>query len=357
MSEIIEKLRLISQTDLKNNDNYQADIDFINENIEYLDNPGINDCLGGLLIYYFEANKRSFEDSSFNGDIQTLQKIFDRYSRKISPQAKLNIIQSFAIILLKCGKDCCAKNKVIEYIYTLFKEMRVGTRKNVTAFSFRPFSTYALKDICLKKLTLSNPSVFNDPFDTLLPHWLKYTLKQSVKNVDNYKYQVMLQDMCKYIRVRSFVSAKDIKDLNPLMWAHYADEHRGFCVRYEFDKEFFEIDDKNRRVCVWKKMKYVTNEYRYKPQIATSEALLTKDKIWEYEHESRILLFDPSKQENFVPIPLGNHARITDIYLGMRFSPDNVRFMKSLIKDSGIELHQMKEDENYAFKLNCKEVE
>lgn len=188
--------------------------------------------------------------------------------------------------------------------------------------------------------------------------WLKYTLKKyDDKDCGNYKYQEMLQDMCKYIRVRSFVAASDIRELNPLMWAHYADEHRGFCVRYEFDKDFFEIDDKNRSVRVWKKMKYVTNEYRYKSEIATSEALLTKDKIWEYEHESRILLFDPSKQENFVSIPFGNHARITDIYLGMRFSPDNVRFMKSLIKDSGIKLHQMKEDENYAFKLNCKDVD
>lgn len=83
---------------------------------------------------------------------------------------------------------------------------------------------------------------------------------------------------------------------NSLMWSHYADSHRGFCVEYDF----FEADIST--------LPFPVVYSNIRPQIPWGEALtrspentakatsnlmiglLTKDKCWEYENEWRFLM-------------------------------------------------------------------
>lgn len=321
---------------------------------------------GRLLSLYFSLNYKFLaklrEEPTFNVDADGLLQYMNSILQKIDSQSTLDMTESLARIFIMKGNEDKATECVKEYIYLLFKEMYSdvadGQDGKLKLFSFRRFSDYAKEDVRENKLTLCHPEKFNDPFDTLLPHWLEYTLRQLPESSNAFKLQKRKQEMCKYIKVRSFVLAKDdaVENLPQLMWAHYADEHKGFCIKYEFDKEFFNADDEKKSALAWQKIKYVHDDFQYNECIRLSEALLTKSDIWSYENELRLLMFDPSNGNDFVPVPLGDYVRITDIYLGERCSGDDLNFMKSVVTSRGICLHKMKKSDKCAFKLDCEQI-
>lgn len=316
-------------------------------------------------------------DGDFNPNIKDLEKYMTDYSQKIDSQSKLDIAESLARIFIEEKEKNKAIEYVKEYIYTLFKEMYsdVEDRKNekdekIKLFSFRSFTTeerdgkktcYAEEDVINNKLTLCNPEKFNDPFDTLLLDWLGYTIDRLSGKAK--KIQELKKDMCKFIKARSFVLSKndDIENLPQLMWAHYANDHKGFCIKYEFDKDFFYTNDEKKSTLVWRKINYVHNDFQYSDGIRLSEALFTKSDIWSYENELRLLMFDPSEENDYVSVPLNEHARITDIYLGEAWLRDpkekkNKEEFIEKVKKMGICLYEMKKNNNCAFKLDCKLV-
>ena len=98
-----------------------------------------------------------------------------------------------------------------------------------------------------------------------------------------------------------------------LLWAHYANEHKGCCVKLDLmaDHELFkwirkvEYDDKYP-VC-----NYVNN-----PETSL-DVLFHKSKVWEYEDEYRVVSF-----ENTGVLPV-SPAAICAVYLGCRISEDD----------------------------------
>lgn len=79
--------------------------------------------------------------------------------------------------------------------------------------------------------------------------------------------------------------------LNPLMWAHYADGHRGFCVKYEAN-----LDDLRAHRALFA-MNYMTErppvtpeELLIMPELGIKRVTASKDSMWAYEREYRIVL-------------------------------------------------------------------
>ncbi len=107
----------------------------------------------------------------------------------------------------------------------------------------------------------------------------------------------------KAILVSCYCSSMD----NALMWAHYANKHKGFCVEYNFSKSTnFElllnlnpVIYSDNRAMLPQNMFYIDEDDQIK--VATTNqstaelicALLTKSNVWEYEKEWRLIL--PSK--------------------------------------------------------------
>ena len=357
MNEVISKLKEL--IDVKSEyDKYNTPTENANEKNEAcMENGRLLSLLFSLNCKYHLRSEVEFEPK-----IEELEKYKNDIFCDVDSQSKLDITESLARIFCQKDNKDKAAECIKEYIYILFKEMYsdVADKQDgkLKLFSFRGFSDYAKEDVIENKLTLSQPEKFNDPFDTLLPHWLEYTLRQLHEKYDAHKVQEMKQEMCKYIKARSFVLAKDdaVENLPQLMWAHYANDHKGFCIKYEFDKEFFNADDESKFALVWQKIKYVHNDFQYNEGIRLSEALLTKSDIWSYENELRLLMFNPSRGGDFVPVTLGEHARITDIYLGERCSDEDMNFMKAVVDGKGIYLHRMKKNDDCAFKLDCEWV-
>lgn len=91
-----------------------------------------------------------------------------------------------------------------------------------------------------------------------------------------------------------------------LMWSHYADGHKGFCVEFSFDEERFY--NFVYPVCYRKKMINIELENKKADFLPI---MLTKSEVWAYEHEWRII-FSGSEHG------LHESPKIKAVYLGAK---------------------------------------
>ena len=129
---------------------------------------------------------------------------------------------------------------------------------------------------------------------------------------------------------------------NRLMWSHYADGHKGFCVEYDFSqsKELlpFPVYYTNERPLVpWKAAIDNTPENMAAATVDLILTLLTKDSAWSYENEWRILT-KASGEHNVIMPP------ITCIYLGAAIREDDKNCILDIANSLGIPVKQMKID-------------
>lgn len=123
---------------------------------------------------------------------------------------------------------------------------------------------------------------------------------------------------------------------NRLMWSHYADNHRGFCIEYDFSEM---PDDMLPLPVVYsqERIKFPWGAYFNNDIVALnlslSMELLTKDEVWEYEKEWRILL--PSSSDPNLKIP------ISCIYLGAKCTELNKAAILQIAEHLHIPVKQM----------------
>lgn len=128
------------------------------------------------------------------------------------------------------------------------------------------------------------------------------------------------------VRICSFSERND----SLLMWSHYANEHKGICLEYDF--EF----DENVRTFL-QPVLYTNKLYKQKTinepfAINQIMASLTKAKDWQYEKEWRLTVFTPlGKEIN----PRHKASRPKAIYLGARFHLNADSDQKKIYELSG----------------------
>lgn len=133
---------------------------------------------------------------------------------------------------------------------------------------------------------------------------------------------------------------------NRLMWSHYADSHKGFCVEYDFsgkDKLAFINHpfpihySECRPLIPWDAAVENTTDKLKETSTEIMLGLLAKDSAWEYENEWRILI--SSNESPNLKMP-----KITCIYLGTNISEINKRKILRIAKERNILVKQMKID-------------
>lgn len=110
---------------------------------------------------------------------------------------------------------------------------------------------------------------------------------------------------------------------NLLLWAHYAQKHKGCCVKLDLmaDPELFkairkvEYDDR-----------YPVCNYIHNPE-ASLDVLFHKSKVWEYECEYRVVSFEQAGVLSVSP------AAIRAVYLGCRIGEED---RETIIKAIGL---------------------
>ena len=224
--------------------------------------------------------------------------------------------------------------------------------------SFRPFTEYSLSDLVNNEITVCSPRVMNDPYDTLLIKW-----GENIRLTKNGKKHV--DALCKSFesyRIRSFCRLKD-KDgnqtvSNVLMWAHYAKNHTGFCVEYNFSDKF--LITESRRVSRFKEIIYHKREEPFNmnsPSINTDQALCTKLSDWAYENEVRLIIYVPDKDGDYLTIPLDEGSSIKAVYFGYRCPDETIKTVRNaLVNYVGIQFYKMTSDYNDIFRLKATPI-
>jgi hypothetical protein len=209
----------------------------------------------------------------------------------------------------------------------------------------------------------ASPSSFNDPFDSTIPFRYdlvsdKELMKAYCQIIKNDEPNISRQEMRKKAREelkKGIVKSPDypekaraiIEQFNAnmfgifslagkyndlLMWSHYANNHRGFCVgfKYELLVEFCTQYFFNKKKVL--ENRPVIYQEDYPILIPTKEddvefmirPLSYKSKVWEYENEYRLIVSEGANENVVIPNEIFER-----IVLGCKMLPE----MKNEIKE------------------------
>lgn len=217
-------------------------------------------------------------------------------------------------------------------------------------YSFRQCSTYLYQALIKEQINLSSPSTFNDPFDSPIIALLDN--KDEISKLIREAYLSCVKIACFVSNVMlpfnkdpnnpigDIVSNKQKRMgnipefLNELMWAHYADYHKGICIKYHFPNSFTQVHTKpNMPVRYFRDVEYKDDLSVLNAQnsISIKDAFFAKSKAWEYENELRLLQCDLNSKGNYDTIDIPNC--IEAIYFGVRCPQRDIDTIMEIMKN------------------------
>ncbi|MBA2871039.1 hypothetical protein HNQ85_001309 [Anoxybacillus calidus] len=222
-----------------------------------------------------------------------------------------------------------------------------------------------LESIENKKLWLSRFDKLNDPFEFK-------SLYLDRKRLEEHGWDIgFLEQIINNIKMHMLVTCfSDNFNSNMPMWAHYSNNHKGFCVEYNIINpnlifpvlygekryatasiitnlvsELTKLENQDKRADLNKINHYFTVLYL---------SNMVKHRSWEYEKEYRILY------PEYTQVPYGKlidnselGIEISAIYLGINCNEDNKRKLKKISEKLECPLYQMYLDDhsdNYELK-------
>ena len=186
----------------------------------------------------------------------------------------------------------------------------------------------------------ANLRTLNDPFEG------------SVQLPKSARHEHWVTPLCKElydVGIYSLTKPKDyeIFPSNELLWAHYSNSHKGFCIEYNLNiltnncLTNFDLSD------------IINVSYKdVRPEVVESDTVSevrqkvfgTKSLAWEYENEIR-LVFSQSGLK-----PIAENA-IHAIYFGLNVSLENRREIVEMMSDKNIDFYQVERvDDSYKLK-------
>ncbi|MEO8887401.1 MAG: DUF2971 domain-containing protein [Mucilaginibacter sp.] len=137
--------------------------------------------------------------------------------------------------------------------------------------------------------------------------------------------------------------------LNEMMWAHYADNHRGICLEIDIDK--FVVENKEQLVdYVFEPVSYGSSEnpvFWADPLLEKKDCIkafvkkeykklfLHKSLYWEHENEKRLLIFDPAQR------CLSINESLTGLYMGLSFPTSYRPSIDNLIDETKTKIYDL----------------
>ena len=167
---------------------------------------------------------------------------------------------------------------------------------------------------------LSPPSYFNDPFDCSLDlvDFSSRNNKDFTKRaVERFKQRVKDIGVCCFSRINDSI----------LMWAHYANSHRGFCLEFSSDSEnphgIHPLD-----VC-YSEMLAKLN-FHNQADDAIANMIFTKSLDWKYEQEMRCiadgLVSQDDRKKRF------DASTLKAVYLGVKCEEVTSEKIKDIVR-------------------------
>lgn len=185
-------------------------------------------------------------------------------------------------------------------------------------YKYYPFNENTRSALSENYIWCSHPLSFNDPYDCALPLQL-----------ENKKLEEIISDYINKKAVTCF--SENYKNI--LMWSHYADNHKGFCIGYKKDilSKIKTPSGGSRLVEVEyaEKMPSITELSTTKE---INKLMVIKSTDWEYEKEWRLILeydkqIDRTQNGRKFSLPL--NAIIEEIIIGVKCPQETVEWLTS----------------------------
>lgn len=216
-----------------------------------------------------------------------------------------------------------------------------------TIYKYRDWTNCYHRDLIEKQeIYFSSPRWFNDPFDCRI-NVAFYLLAEDEKLAREYFHQVVsrqfplvsenehnslvqrLLDEGRF-RNKEWIEQEDEKEINQLhdrigvisltehndnilMWSHYSNSHKGFCMGFDTAKLFYHPEDptfQGQKVCYPPKYPIILPTESSHEQ--TRKQMFTKYEKWSYEDEYRLIKYNSAdtvfklKKDVFTEIILGH---------------------------------------------------
>lgn len=229
------------------------------------------------------------------------------------------------------------------------------------------FNTLLSKSIYFSKI-----EQLNDPFE-----FLSMTAVEERLKLGNETFLLSLNRLLSEFKNNRFIACftNSIED-NIAMWAHYTNNHKGFCCKYRIVSK--KADNLiNFSKVAYSKHPFYLDRYHLNLQLAGSfsSSYMKKNELrkiqvfnlmynnllcsykhisWSYENEYRIhqIIDNESKDVKGQNVPLSKiNLELTDIYAGIKCK--HIRKLKNIAKKLNVSFHVMKIADNDYF-LNFK---
>jgi hypothetical protein len=246
-------------------------------------------------------------------------------------------------------------------------------------YKYQPLTIESLTNLKNRQIWFSKPKRFNDPYDCAVrvlkdeinDEEMEKILQQAktempnIKTFDQYKNasneskksfnkrtletisNLSETQKTKMLNERGVACFSELKD-NVLMWSHYAQGHKGFCLEFDISFELF------RKAFPVQYSKMIPKIRPASIILEDSEPLMpmitTKADYWAYEKEWRIFHVEGDR-----PYGYGVNC-LTGVYFGtmMEFSHKEIIFM--ILHGSPTKFYEMRKSED-EFRLSCEPVE
>lgn len=343
---------------------------------------------GEALIVYsvgvFELETPSIDE------VKLLSERIKFFDEKESVKCKFAIKTALFINLAQCWYRLGDKykkniiNAIKKYIYYSIC-FTYNESHNPSAYKFRTCNKYLFQSLINENIGLTPPGYFNDPFDSPIlellnndeefPQYIRQVYNDCLKVscFSSYTTLPRLDKKTFQIIKKKIKTENGIPDyLNELMWAHYADSHKGVCIKYHFSNSFTILGHNSDSVtCFFHDITYSDSDicqYSKKDSINMKDAFFLKGKQWEYENELRFLYFDVNGREGYKVIKAENC--IEAVYFGLRCSEEDKTTIMNILKDkklitidleknqteSPIKFYQMEVDKEHFGQVKAKEI-
>lgn len=230
-----------------------------------------------------------------------------------------------------------------KYIFYLLSASYVSSYENLNCYAFHSCSKHVIESLINEEINLTPSNQFNDVFDCPIISLLDNNdeISKLIKNA----YDSCLTVACfmRNNKLPIYTSSESWKEpkrrgdkkefRNELMWAHYADSHKGICIQYTFPSSLkTTAADSNRNVTCIDDVNYSNiNKLINKNAISVKQSFFQKGKSWKYENELRLINFNLDGTGTYEYIPIKNC--ISAVYFGVNCTKKDQDTIVNILRD------------------------
>ena len=235
-------------------------------------------------------------------------------------------------------------------------------------FKFREVNKYLIDGLVKGTIYFASPKQLNDPFDCRVD--IKKSAKQAIEKLSGRKKEILtkLTNMEGYLdQIQKDTSNVAVCSFSlvlndPLLWAHYANQHRGLCLTYDFPESFLDnpneilavapVEYEDNSMTKWFEDNTPTEETDFKEFTLeiVKKVLTIKSPAWGHEKEARIIRMQngPFNVER---------SHLKQICFGLGTTDADIDLIKRVVGNAGYSVEFCKIERSQSdFGIEAKEI-